>query len=155
MGKRSFFALATITFAILGIAQEPGETTAIRRVMLAYYETFPRDSAAAAGFYGEPAFIVQPEGMVVMATRADVEERSGTLLKQLKARGYSVTKKPELRIRMLSARTALCGTIAIRMKTDGSELERVGYTYLLHKDSEGWRIHQVIPTDIDKLISPN
>jgi hypothetical protein len=157
MSKVLLLAFATMTVVIRASAQEsmPNEADAIRPVILGYFEAFPRDSAAAAGFYGEPAFTVQPDSVVVLATRADVEKRSAFLLQQLKGRGYSTTKKPELRIRMLNARTALCGTVAIRMKTDGTELERVGYTYLLHKDSEGWRIHEVIATDIDRLINPD
>jgi hypothetical protein len=31
--------------------------------------------------------------------------------------------------------------------------QRGGFTYLLHKSSAGWRIHEIIATDLDKLIS--
>ena len=39
------------------------------------------------------------------------------------------------------------------MKTDGTEMQRSGFTYLLLKGDAGWRIHEIIATDIDKLIS--
>ncbi len=54
---------------------------------------------------------------------------------------------------MLNATTALYGTVATRMKSDGTELQRAGFTYLLQKGDVGWKIHEVIATDLDKLIS--
>ena len=53
---------------------------------------------------------------------------------------------------MLNATTALYSTVAILMKADGTELQTAGFTYLLHKGSAGWKINEVIATDIDKLI---
>jgi hypothetical protein len=41
------------------------------------------------------------------------------------------------------------------MKADGTELQRSGFTHLLHKSNAGWRIHELIATDLDKLISAN
>jgi hypothetical protein len=54
---------------------------------------------------------------------------------------------------MLNSTTALYSTVAIRMKTDGTELQQAGFTYLLHKGGAGWKINEVIATDLDKLIS--
>jgi hypothetical protein len=39
------------------------------------------------------------------------------------------------------------------MKTDGTELQQAGFTYLFHKGGAGWKINEVIATDLDKLIS--
>jgi hypothetical protein len=55
---------------------------------------------------------------------------------------------------MLSETAAIFSTVAIRYKTDGSELPRGGFTYLLHKGPSGWKIHELVATDIDKLVSP-
>ena len=52
---------------------------------------------------------------------------------------------------MVNATTALYSTVAIRMKTDGTDYKK-RFTYLLQKGSAGWKIHEVIATDIDKLI---
>jgi hypothetical protein len=32
-------------------------------------------------------------------------------------------------------------------------MQRAGFTYLLKKDDSGWKIHELIATDLDKLIS--
>jgi hypothetical protein len=54
---------------------------------------------------------------------------------------------------MLNSTTALFSTVAIRLKSDGTELQRAGFTYLLHKGGAGWKINELIATDPDKLIS--
>jgi hypothetical protein len=56
------------------------------------------------------------------------------------------------RVKLLNSTTALYSTVVIRMKTDGTEMQRLGFTYLLHKSNAGWRIHEIIATDLDKLI---
>lgn len=35
--------------------------------------------------------------------------------------------------------TELYGTLAIRIKADGTQLQRSGFTYLLHKITAGWK----------------
>ena len=42
---------------------------------------------------------------------------------------------------------------ATLMKADGTEMQRSGFTYLLQKGNDGWRIHEIIATDVDKLFS--
>jgi hypothetical protein len=37
--------------------------------------------------------------------------------------------------------------VALRYKTDGQELERVGVTYLLYKAESGWKIAVVVLHD--------
>jgi hypothetical protein len=41
------------------------------------------------------------------------------------------------------------------VKVDGTEMERSGFTYLLHKTDAAWKIYEVIGTDLDKLIGVN
>ena len=130
-----------------------GEQDAIHQVVGAYYEAFARDPAAAAAFYGEPALIVLPNEILTLATRGDVEAFLAKLLGSLKPLGYSSTRLSVPRVKMLNSTTALYCTVAIRMKTDGTELQRAGFTYLLHKGGAGWKINEVIATDPVKLIS--
>ena len=131
------------------------EKDAIHQVISGYFDAFARDPAAAAAFYGEPTLIVLPNEVLALATRSDVENFLAKLLESLKPLGYSRTKLDAPRVKMLNATTALYGTVAIRMKTDGTELQRAGFTYLLHKGGGGWKINEVIATDVDKLISPD
>jgi ketosteroid isomerase-like protein len=53
---------------------------------------------------------------------------------------------------MLNSTTALCSTITVRRKADGTKLQRRGTTYLLRKGPDGWRIRQLMVTDFDKLL---
>jgi ketosteroid isomerase-like protein len=134
-------------------ATSANEKDAIRAVLSGYYDAFGRDSAAAAAFYGEPALIVFPNQVVALGTRADVEAFFDKLVTSLKPSGYSHSKLADHRVKLLNSTTALYSTVAIRMKADGTEMQRSGFTYLLHKGNTGWKIHQIIATDIDKLIS--
>jgi hypothetical protein len=129
------------------------EKDAIQSVMTGYYEAFGRDSAAASGFFTEPALIVAPNGSVLLNTRADVAAALEKLLVALKRSEFSHSRLVDRRIKLLTSTTALCGGIAIRMKTDDTEINRAGWTYLLRKTAAGWQIHGIIATDPDKLIS--
>src|SRR5262245_21088716 len=129
------------------------ERDVIHQVVGAYYDAFARDPAAAAAFYGEPTLIVLPNEILTLATRGDVEAFLSKLLASLKPLGFSSARLSAPRVKMLNLTTALYGTVAIRMKTDGTELQRAAFTYLLHKGDAGWKINEVIATDLDKLIS--
>ena len=126
---------------------------AMHGVVSGYYDAFVNDPIAAAAYYGEPALIVLANEVLAFPTRKEVVAFLTRGRSDLRARGYLTTKMSESRIKRLSESTALYGTIAIRMKTDGTELERVASTYLLHKGSAGWKIHELVATDVDKLIS--
>jgi hypothetical protein len=41
--------------------------------------------------------------------------------------------------------------VAIRRKTDGQELERVGVTYLLHKTESGWKFAVFVLHDAEEV----
>lgn len=135
------------------IGKGQGDEETIRNVVAGYYSTFPNDSVAAARFYGMPALVVLPTEVFSLPTRKDVEGFLVRGLASLRNLGYSHTKMSPFHVKRLNATTALYGTVAIRMKSDGTELERVAFTYLLHKGDAGWRIHQLIATDEDKLIA--
>jgi hypothetical protein len=121
-------------------------------VLSGYYDAFGRDSAAALAFYGEPTLIILPNDVVLLTTRADVEAFFDKFVASLKSSGYSHSKLGDHRVKLLNSTTALYSTVAICMKTDGTEMQRSGFTYVLHKSNAGWRIHEIIATDLDKLI---
>jgi ketosteroid isomerase-like protein len=134
-------------------ATSVSEKDAIHNVLSGYYDAFGRDSAAASAFFGEPTLIVLPNQVVMLSTRAEVEAFFDKLVTSLKASGYSHSKLGDHRVKLLNSTTALYSTVAIRMKADGTEMQRSGFTYLLHKSNAGWRINEIIATDLDKLIS--
>ena len=131
------------------------DKASIHEVVAGYYDTFARNSTAAAAFYGEPALVVLPDEVLSLPTRKHVEDFLAKALSSLKAFGYSSTRMSDSRVKMLNPTTALHGTVAVRMTSDGTEFERAAFTYLLHKGGAGWKIHQLVVTDVDHLISPD
>lgn len=134
-------------------AHAESEKEAIQQILSDYYDSLSRDPIKAASFYGEPTIIVLPTDVLPLNKRADVEAFLTKLLSGFKPLGYSYSKLSDPRIRMLSETTAIYSTVAIRYKTDGSEMPRGGFTYLLHKGPSGWKIHEMIATDMNKLVS--
>jgi hypothetical protein len=126
---------------------------AIHKVVSDYYEAFVKDPVAAADYYGEPSLVVLPQEVKALPRRADIVSFLANGRDALLARGYLNTKMQASRVKKLNQTTALYGTVAVRMKTDGSELERAAFTYLLHKGSTGWKIHELVATDADSLVS--
>jgi hypothetical protein len=133
--------------------QFSAEKDAIHQVLSGYYDAVACNAAAAAAFYGEPTLIVLPTEVLTLPTRKDVEAFIARLLDSWRPLGYSNSKLSDPRVKILNPTTALYGTVAVRMKTDGAELQRAGFTYLLHKGDGGWKINGLVATDLDKLIS--
>jgi ketosteroid isomerase-like protein len=131
------------------------EKEAIQQVVSGYYDALSRDPIEAASFYGEPVIVVLPNEVLPLNKRADVEAFLTKLLGPFKSLGFSHATVSDPRIKMLSETAAIFSTVAIRYKTDGSELPRGGFTYLLHKGPNGWKIHELVATDMDKLVSPD
>ena len=50
-------------------------------------------------------------------------------------------------VKSLSSSAALVGGVAVRYKTDGQQLERVGSTYVLHKTGSVWKFAALIMHD--------
>ena len=121
--------------------------------MTAYVEAFAHDPAAASLFYGEPVLIVTPTQVITLSKRADVEALLDKTLTDLKSRGYSHTQVAKHHTRMLNSNSALYEIVAERIKGDGTIMERSGFTYCLHKGKEGWRIYNLIATDLDRLMT--
>jgi hypothetical protein len=135
------------------VAISATEKDAIQKAVSGYYDAVSRDPAEAASFYGEPTMMVLPNEVFTLSKRSDVEGFLVKLLGGLKPLGYSYSKLGDPRIKMLGATTAIYSTIAVRYKADGTELQRAGFTYVLHKGDTGWKIHELIATDQDKLVS--
>lgn len=125
---------------------------AIDEAYKAYIDGFMRGPAAAAACWGVPALFVLPERVIAMQTHADLEGFYAATLSRLKSSGYSHSDFIRRSLKLLNEKTALYGTSFVRMKTDGTELERLATTYLFRNDGSGWKIFSLIGTDQDKLL---
>jgi hypothetical protein len=76
-------------------------------------------------------------------------------MENLRQREYRRSELSLHQLRLLSATSALATGAAIRYKTDGQEMERVGVTYLLHKGDSGWKFAVMTLHDTDKVATSN
>jgi hypothetical protein len=68
-------------------------------------------------------------------------------MEALRGKAYARSELELEKIELLSSFAALVGGVAVRYKTDGQQLERVGVTYVLHKTNDVWKFATVILHD--------
>jgi hypothetical protein len=79
----------------------------------------------------------------------------GPVMESLRQREYRRSEFSPQQLRLLSATSALAIGVAVRYKTDGQEMERVGLTYLLHKDDSGWKFAVMVLHETDQVAPSN
>jgi ketosteroid isomerase-like protein len=130
-----------------------GDEAAVRQAVIDYVAAFSKlDAAATARYYHEPSMFLRPNGVTLMASRAEIEATFAANMESLRAREYSHSEWLELYVKQLSETTALASGVAIRYKTDGSELERVGATYALRRTDDGWKIVMTLGHPIESVL---
>jgi ketosteroid isomerase-like protein len=124
------------------------EKAAVTSVLRDYYSAFSKlDVQAILPYFHEPSFLIGPGGVAATSTHAALTAMFTPVMEDLRARKYARSELSDLRVKQLSATTALASGIAVRYKADGQELEQVGVTYLLHKADGGWKITVVVAHD--------
>ena len=82
--------------------------------------------------FGEPAATAAtPEQFLDMMRRSRAD---------LVAKGLARSELRSVTVRMLSEHVALAGVVVSRLRSDSSELEALGGTYLVHRGKKGWRL---------------
>jgi hypothetical protein len=71
----------------------------------------------------------------------------GPVMEGLRGKGFGRSELELGYVKSLSSSVALIGGVAVRYKTDGQQMERVGITYVLHKGEDGWKFATVILHD--------
>ena len=71
----------------------------------------------------------------------------------LRAKGFGRSELIVRRVSSLSSTATLVTGVAQRFKVDGTELERAGVTYVLHKGDTGWKIVVLILHDVNDGVS--
>lgn len=129
-----------------GVESEIAET--IER----YYELVSTDIEAAARCYSEPVLAGTSSGFAVFNQHRDIAAGLKAGLVNADRLGY-VKTRPEISfVHLLSKNAALASVLAVRVGSDGQEIERAGFTYVLHNESGKWRIKCLIATDADRLV---
>ena len=125
---------------------------AVNQVLTDYYAAFSTLTVQSIlRYFHQPALLIGPSGVIALPTADAVVPIFGPVMESLRQRKYHRSEFSLQRLRLLSATSALATGVAIRYKTDGQEMERVGLTYLLHKGESGWKFAVMALHDADKL----
>jgi len=117
------------------------DTTIVTEFLNKYYQTFSTlNVESIAPFFHEPCLFVSPQGVIAAPTHDVLKEVFRTIAKDLLSKGYGRSELTQLNVSRMSATAMLATGVAVRFTADGSELERVGVTYILQKSGSGWRI---------------
>jgi hypothetical protein len=121
---------------------------AVNQVMADYYRDFSTlNVQAILRYFNEPALLVDPQRVIPIPDHTTLVAVFGPVMEDLRTKGYGRSEFEASYVKSLSASTVLTGGVAVRYKTDGEQLERVGITYLLHKTESGWKFATVILHD--------
>ena len=99
------------------------------------------DGSRLVPYYEQPLTIVTAARTVVLKDAGEIQGFMNPFWERLKQRGWSgKAESPQIHIRPLGPGVALASVLVVRYKTDGEELERGGFTYVLRKTGEQWKI---------------
>ena len=117
------------------------DISTVTEVLHDYYKAFSSlDPEVIAPYFHEPCIFVSPQGVTTALTHDDVKAVSRAIAEGLRPRGYKKSDLTALQVKRMSDTAILASGIAVRSKSDGDELERVGVTYLMHKSNDRWKI---------------
>jgi ketosteroid isomerase-like protein len=121
----------------------------IIQVLTDYYAAFNTlDVHAFLPFFHEPCLLFGP-AMFAAPTHAVQATAFVTPISDLRSRGFGRSELSVQLTKTLSETAGLVSGVAIRYKADGHELERVGVTYIMHKNATGWKIAVLVLHDAD------
>ena len=126
---------------------------AITQTFTEYAHAFQSlDSDAASSYFHVPCMVISAEGVLVMATPAEVQAFFNRMMDGLKARGYARSEIRSLHAKQVGASIALLSVSRVRYKTNGDELGRLGETYTFRKTDDGWKIVVAAIHDPDAVV---
>jgi len=125
---------------------------AVTKFLSDYYAAFSTlNIQAILAYFYEPALLVGPSGVLPLPTAAALVPIFSPVMENLRRRQYGHSELKLQQLKLLSATSALAIGVAIRLKTDGQELERAGVTYLLHKTERDWKFAVLLLHDADEV----
>jgi len=105
-----------------------------------YYKVFSSlELARIQSYFHTPGLLIGPAGPFPLDA-AGLTAMLTRTIEDLRARGYGRSEFVLESQKALGSSSSFVNGIAVRFKTDGSELERVPLSYVLHKGDSGWNI---------------
>ena len=129
------------------------DKAAATRALTDYVAAFGSlDTQRVLPYYHEPLMFVTAARAGALTTRAEIEAWLKQVFARLKERGYARSEYSQLHVKPLSAGVAMVSTQTVRYKADGQELEKLGFTYVLRKTSDGWKVAVLVGHDPDSVL---
>ena len=142
-------SLALLLFLVTSAMAGPADDEAdIAALMTEYRDAFvAMDAHRVAAVFGEPfTLLAPPPGTVsALANRSEVEAWVRQQMARLKERGYERAELKTMHVKPFGNGTAIASTVWQRYKADGGVLETIGATFLLRRESSGWKIAVLTP----------
>jgi hypothetical protein len=110
------------------------------------------DAPRVSFYIHEPFMDVSAAQTTILRTRDEAEAYLLSGFESLRRDGYARTEFPELGSQSLSDGLTLISGVAIRYKTDGTELSSIGMTYLWRKVAGGWKLAVKTRHDPSKIL---
>src|SRR5262245_39797480 len=144
LGVRAVIAALMILTPSIVCAQATDPTadrTAIEKVMHDYVEAYSRgDMALVMKFVHLPLTVLGPKGFRSLTTSDEAVAFYTTVRDAAVKQGFAKSQWIEFGVKLLGQSYAIAGGTFVRYKTDGSELNRSGGTYLLNKVDGVWKV---------------
>jgi hypothetical protein len=126
----------------------PGNQDSALRMLTDYYRAFSTlDVQAVLPYFHEPSLLISPQGVLSAPTLAVLAGVFTPAMEGLRTREFGRSELSVGFIESLSPSATLVTGIALRYRSNGQELERVGVTYILHKTESGWKIAVIVLHD--------
>lgn len=140
--RAAFAFILLIPIAAHAQAIDPAaDRIEVTKVMRDYFEAYSRgDMDAVMKLLNVPFVISGPKGFTVYTTGAETLNMYTRFRDAAVRQGYAKSEWIDLGVKLLGGTYAIAAGTYVRYKTDGSELNRSGGTYLLNKVDGAWKI---------------
>ncbi|WP_394658488.1 hypothetical protein [uncultured Novosphingobium sp.] len=119
---------------------ENGAAQEVEALVRRYIELFNADDFVAAfECYRMPFTWLFGKRAVTVNSRDEFLAMMTATKAALVASGLGSSRILDITVRMMDEYVALAGTEVVRNRADGTEMETIGGTYLVHDDGSGWR----------------
>jgi hypothetical protein len=127
---------------------DTADQDAALRTLADYYRAFSTlEVQAVLPYFHEPSLLISPQGVLAAPTLAALAGVFTPAMEGLRSREFGRSELSAGFVESLSSTATLVTGVALRYRSNGQELERVGVTYVLHKAESGWKIAVIVLHD--------
>jgi hypothetical protein len=105
------------------------------------------EASAVAPFYQLPCTFIRPDGVWVVSDDATAATLAAHLIDHARSQGYRRTETCDLEVRRLASELAMMTGVFVRHNAAAEEIGRSGFTYLVRRDDNSWKIVVAIAHD--------